>query len=309
MLRIKAKEDATVEVIDGSFPLGSRDTLKVIIEDDIIKNYIKTIGTDTCLKQNNIIAYGDFNETRDIQNVDISEISKNTSVGLISGYGTNYSRCLKCATTNKTGSGKIIFNTTNKLSIGKYKFVFYINTNTDVSFYFDGTIEDSINVEPTNNDWKKIVTELEVTNINEFKIFMECATGICYIDTMSLFRLKDEIQKNAIDSVGFRLNFLNPEHEIINYGEDEDGIINYGEDEDGMYVLMYFPPITCVDYQDNLLCNFDVYLTQEPRVKQLGDTYYPSEIEDLIYQSQDFILHGYIVSDSIEDVELNVGKI
>lgn len=69
MLEIRAKENATIAVEKGSFPLGGRNKIKIYIEDEIIKQYVKTLNTNVSITEANLYQYGTFSNESDIKNV------------------------------------------------------------------------------------------------------------------------------------------------------------------------------------------------------------------------------------------------
>lgn len=309
MLTIKAKENATVEVVEGSFPLGERNTLKVIIEDDVLKQYVKSIGTNTTLNENNLYPYGDFNYPEDMKNVQLN-LNPQSTVNIENGYGQNYSRCLHCKTENVTqGLGHCILNPVSVLDDGyKYKLVFYILCKDDTEVIVSAQNIETFKVK-TNNEWKQIITEFDCTERKFALDFSTETSGEFYIDSVLLFKAEDEIFRDYYENIVFEIKKY--PQQLTGYEYETERIISYsGPDDEDISVLMYFPPITQLDYADNLCCKLDVYLTSKVEEdKILGDTYYNTEDREYIYKSDMFILTGYILPPESDRYELTVGKI
>ena len=306
MIELIAKENATIAYKNNTFPLGQRGQIKITIEDPNIIDYINGIHTYTCISENNLYSYGDFNCDSDIKNL-VLDLKKDSSVSITSGYGINYSRCLKCESGGTSLGLCLLKPNMNKLTIGKkYILSFYINCPTDTF--------DSLNIEAnsynitdfdTNKDseWQFIKYEFEADS-EDFVLSIDIlkANSIIYIDNVELFLSDDEIINNSFDELGFEIQILNPLQnteitEVINYSKPED---------EEKYIILYLPEITTVDIQDNLLCKFNINLLSEPKNKYLGNTTY-FKVKDCIYSSDPFILNGYIILDT--DIKLEVEEI
>lgn len=302
MLEIVAKENATIDVIEGSFPLGARNTVKIDIEDDVIKQYIKAIGTNTCLIENNLYQYGNFDYPEDIEgNVELS-LNKDSSVKVVDGYGVNYSRCLQCISSDD-GLGICRFIPTSNTKIGKkYKLSCQINAleETNASVSINGT--ETIEVKADAN-WNTVVTEFDAVSEDFYFGISISGKGTLYLDNLMLFEVENEIIDNIYDNIEFEISVVNPiQDTIINE------VINYSKaDEENVTILMYLPPITVVDFQDNLLCKLKINLYQEQKEKYLGNSEY-NKFKNCVYISEPFILTGYIMPEGYR-YELVVGKV
>lgn len=309
MLKIKAKEDSTIEVIEGKFPLGQRNTIKVYFDDEIVKKYINLIGTNTCLAENNLFPYGNFDYKSDINNISLN-LNENSEVSIVSGYGYDYSRCLKCSTTNsEQGLGSCELKPKDKLINGKeYIISCYIATIDDTLVYFN--IDDNlVPLKYSDNNLHFFTYKFTATK-EDFKLKINMTTtGTCYIDSLQMFLAENEIKENKCDILDFEVKILNP----IQYKEINE-LITYGSDIDGTYIILYMPEINLVDFQDNLLCNFNVSVAFQQRNIYLGDSEY-NKIKEYIYNSDKFILSGYILpvksegGCDCEGYELTVGAI
>lgn len=305
MLEIKAKSDATIDVIDGAFPLGLRNTIKINIEDDNIKQYIKTIGTDTCIQENNLFSYGNFNYFSDIDNLQLN-LNMYSSAVIAPGYGHDYSGCLYCKSEDeKDGLGTVtMIPDKSKLEIGKdYTLSCYVNITENTDLYFDisGTL-----VNPTQQKDKWVFFTHKFTAESEdFSLsFVLPSTGEFYVDSVQLFLSDQEIIDNYYDNLKFSVDILNPCQTTI-----IDRVVNYSKpDNESVYVILYLPEITTVDFQDNLLCKLRISLLQEQRDKYLGQSEY-NKIEECVYNSQEFILNGYMLPPDSGEYELVVGSI
>lgn len=298
MLKIKAKENATIEVVDGSFPLGSRDIIQIDIEDEILKQFIKTIGTETCLPEYNLYDYGSFNRKDSVKNIQMS-LNTDSSVNIIDGYGINYSRCLHLVA-GESGLGVCKLVPTTKPIKGKeYKLSCCVNTKSEnISLNINN--KEKIKV-PKTEDWQTI-SEKFIFDSDEFTLYVEMPDkSELYLDSLMLFEADKEILDNKYDDIEFDIEILNP---IQRTKIDE--VVYYTEDGS---VTLNVPPITVVDYQDNLLCQLNVNIFREPKEKYLGNSYY-HKFKECVYTSDPFILSGYVIpSDEDRDVVLTVGRV
>lgn len=299
MLKIIAKENATIKVEQSNFPLGVRDTIKIKIEDPIIKQYIKSINTETCIPEYNLYSYGNFDNVTDVEFIKTS-LNAGSSVSVADGYGVNCSRCLKCEA-GDLGLGLCVLKPTTPVIHGlQYKLSCYVNTDTDVELMING---ESVIINSTNGEWKQAY--IEFIPETEVSLSINISNkGTLYFDSLMLFESSKEIHDNYFDNVEVEVVVKNPiQDTVINE------IINYSDPNDkDTFVLMYVPPITVVDYQDNLLCQLRVNLYQEPKDKYLGDTEY-NKVKECVYNSDPFILTGYILPPDSDRYELVVGDI
>lgn len=299
MLKITAKENATVSVEQGDFPLGARDTMEIRIEDPIIKQYIESVNTNTCIPEYNLYAYGNFDSPSEIENIKVS-LNQGSSVAIVDGYGRNYSRCLKCEA-GESGLGLCVLKPTTPAIHGlQYKLSCYVNTDTDIELMAN---DESVVIHSTNGEWQQAYIEFIPEDDVSLSIVM-LNKGTLYFDSLMLFESSKEIHENYFDNVEIEVVVNNP---IQNTTINE--IINYSNPNDkDTSVLMYVPPITVVDYQDNLLCQLRVNLYQEPKDKFLGDVQY-NKVKECVYDSDPFILTGYILPPDSDRYELTVGSI
>lgn len=306
MLNIKAKENSTVEVINGSFPIGERNTIKVEFEDDLIKQYMKGMHTYTCIPEQNMYSYGNFNNEYDIEKLNLN-LNIDDVVEIASGFGVDYSRCLHCVSNNESqGLGLVELkpDNGNKLTIGtKYIFSAYVSCTTDTTAYLD--LKD---IEILYITDKEEQVKYEFTAEKEdFSVTIDIlGAGECYIDNVQLFPAEQEIIENYYDNIDVTIEILNP----VQHNSKLNTIINYSKPEDeNQFILIFMPPtITSLDSFDNILCRLTVNVLQEPKVKILGDSHY-SKIEECIYRSEEFILSGYILPPDSDRYELVVGSV
>lgn len=285
MITIKAKENATIEVVDGSFPLGQRNCIKVYIEDQTVKDIINSIGTDTMIKPDNLYSYGNFSSLSDINSVkfNLSSLENNVSV--------NFDNSLRVFGSSEENKQSCILKADRyDLIPGKtYTISCYLSCdelNSELTLecqpYFNNTI-----VCENKTIEKQIWTTsfVATTSKTEFDLTV-VAKGNWYISNLQLFSIEKEINK-YYDDIYFSVNVENP---IQNISIDRLVTLN----KEDMYIILYLPPVTLVDYQDNLLCRFSINLLQEPRNKYLGDSIYNKE-NICIYNSETFILNGYMI--------------
>lgn len=307
MLRIKAKENATIEVLDGSFPLGERNTIKVYFEDSIIKYYFSLLHTYTCIPEQNLYTYGDFRDEDDISNI-VKDLNVNCSASIVSGYGINYSRCLYCCSENDLGFGTINFplpKNTNIVPGTKYIFSVYISSDADTKATLNLENIQSIDIADGDGSFKQYKYEFVADNNTVNLNFTIIGKGSCYIDNLQLFPADQEIIENNYDNIDIKINILNPCGNVRSFGQ----VINYSEPEsEEYYVLLYVPPITMVDMFDNILCNVSLDVNYEPKVKILGDSHY-EKIKENVYLSEPFTLTGYIMPPESDRFEIVAGSI
>lgn len=301
MLEIRAKEDATIAVEKGSFPLGGRDKIKIYIEDEIIKQYIKTLNTNVSTVEANLYQYGTFSNESDIKNISYN-LKLGASVKIAPGFNDNYSRCLYCHAEN-TGLGTCILKPSKQVEISTldipYKFSCRVAATEGTTAYLKCKGADILSI-PADGEWHQIYTTF--TAKENFEVSVEMLSqGDIYIDDLDLFKSEDEVIDNYFDNIEFEVSILNS---CSSSNVKINDIITYGND----FVILDVPPIINVDYQDNILCQLIVNLYQMPRLQILGDTEY-NKVKECVYQSDPFILTGYILPPDSDNVELIVGKV
>lgn len=298
MLEIKAKENATIDVIKGTFALGDRNTIKIDIDDDVIKQYLKAVGTDTCIPENNLYTYGNFDYPEDVMSKLKLALNSKSKVEVVDGYGINCSRCLHCVSGSYQGLGLCELPSDSYITKDeKYKLSckFLISEGTDA--YINGQQL----VTTKYNEWQDFVFEFNAT-VGETYYYLPIqivGEGEIYIDNLMLFKSEDEVKENQFDNVEFCVSICNPKQDII-----INEVVNYTDNS----IIMYVPPITVVDFQDNLLCKLSINLYQEQKDKYLGDIKY-NKIKECVYNSEPFILTGYILPPESDRYELSVGQV
>ena len=307
MIEISAKENATVDVIQSDFPLGKRDKLLLHIGDPVIKDLISLKNTGTCNENDNYYKYGQFNSTNNL----ILDIQPQTSVTISPGKGINYSNCLYCKSIE--GYNKIIFPLSNNIKLIKdkeYVLTCYINV---IKGKVNLTTEDNIfNIEQqilndNDDDWVQIRQEFTALSedFNLWAIFEnDCEF---YIDFLLFFEKDKEIKlpENNIAAEIDIISPFNPKnnkiYKVINWNKDED--------KNEVQVLFYFPEITVVDFQDNILCDLKIFQHLPEKVSTLGNVVY-HEVNTVIFESEPFVLNGYIIPLDVGiDVDLVTAQI
>lgn len=301
MLEIRAKEDATVTVEKGSFPLGGRDRIKIYIEDEIIKQYVKTLNTNISTTETNLYHYGAFYNQSDIKNVNYS-LKLGASVEIAPGFNDNYSRCLHCHA-ESAGLGTCVLKPNEQVEISTldipYKFSCRVAATEGTTAYLRCKGAGILSI-PADGEWHQIYTTFIAKE--DFEVSVEMLSqGDVYIDDLDLFKSENEIIDNYFDNIEFEVNILNP---CSSSNVKINDIITYGDD----FVILNVPPIINVDYQDNILCQLVVNLYQIPKLQILGDTEY-NKVKECVYQSDPFVLTGYILPPDSDNVELIVGKV
>lgn len=301
MLAIRANDNATVDVLEGSFPLGDRNTMRIIIADNIIKNYINEIGTNTCIPAKNLYSYGDFSCEDDIGHISYS-VKIGDEVMIAKGFGTNINPCLYCKGEDLDINMKPDINQVDTYNNIKYKFSCTVcaTENTDAHLVLKGV---GILDVPADGEWHELVKEFTPTedfnlNINTLGV------GTIYIDNVMLFKSADEIYENIADDLEFEVEIKNPIQDTV-----ISDVINFSKaDETEPYVTLYVPPITVVDYASNIMCKLRISVLSDPTTKYLGDTHY-NKVKQCIYYSDPFILTGYVVPIESDRYELVAGSI
>lgn len=304
MLVINAKSNSKVDVLSGDFPVGDRNTLKVIFEDPIIQHFIDTSHTNTCADENNLYSYGKFDDTSYIKFITKGEDVDATIVG---GYGTDLSKCLKIGVDGTLGECKL---SADKGMIEKGKsYIFSCMALADPNVSFAklncAAINQSIqllSIGTWQNYFIKFTAEEDLT----FDCIVEASgKGNVLLDNIQLFLASDEIIQNTFDMLEVELELINPCQVMPPINE----VINFSSpDSEEKYALLYFPPITVLDIQDNILCRLVVRLIYQEKDQYLGNTAYYRP-KQTIYESDPFILTGYIVPPDANKYELTVGKI
>lgn len=293
MLQINAKENAVIEVVDGYFPLGQRNTIKINILDEAIKAQITPFYTGDCEKEKDSYSYGSFSLPTDIDYVNIKNAPADSLVNIVDGYGRNFSRCLHYLTVeDSNGYIELPPDKTNVVKDSKYVFSGYIKvtkgTTIVSSDYFN--LQYTADTDKTENDWVFIREEFTATTNYDFSLKITNDTNTeCYIDTVKLFLASDEIV--STDNTKAAIKILSPyvpDHSIINKE------ITWSFTDDSVSVYLYVDDITVVNFQDDILCKLCIYQTVPHIIEYLGDYTYNKEYE-IVYDSEEFILNGYII--------------
>lgn len=303
MIEISAKESATINVLQSDFPLGKRDKLLLHIEDPVIKDLVSLKNTGICDENNNYYKYGQFNSTNNL----ILDVQPQTSVTILPGKGIDYSNCLYCKSVE--GYNKITFPLSNNATLIKdkeYVLSCYINV---IKGEVNLTTEDntfSIK-QQTTEDWIQI--RQEFTAVSETFNLITVFENDCefYIDSLFLFEKDKEtrIPENNIVAEIDIIGPFNPKNNKINK------VINWYKDEENneVQILFYFPEITVVDFQDNILCELKIFQHLPKKVSTLGNVVY-HDMNTIVYKSEPFVLNGYIIPlDANIDIDLTVAQI
>lgn len=298
MIEINAKENSTVEVVTGDFPIGNRNTILVNIQDPLVNDKLKITGTGTCYEQNNEYTYGQFENENDIYKIEIS-LNENASIGIVSGIGINYSRCLQCiAKDNGLGTVNMKPDKLN-ITIGNtyiFSCYFYLKQGITNIIAKDNQNNEIFNINNTTvtDDWV-FISQTFTAKEEGFNLYIDIpTTGECYFDNIMLFNSINEIMGNlSINDINVIINILNP----CNYNvKNISKIINweYNKVTEQNSVILFMPEITVLDYKDNILCELIIYQKYPKKVVELGNTIY-NEKTSIIYKSEPFILNGYIL--------------
>lgn len=309
MIVLKAKDNATIEYVDNRFPLGQRTSALIQIEDKLINEQLKLIYTGNCEDKYNYFSYGDFEDCCEVKKNITAELNPDCIVDVVSGEGYNYSNALMLYAPKDKDLGKLSL----KIDAGKFtadtKYIFSCKLKLlsgNLSFTLGNQI---INVVTDSQDWITVRQEFTVTDTNISSLEVNFNGGKCYVDNIKLFDSKYEI-KDSDDELNVEIKILNP----CNYDTKIDKVINWNtsiccckeDTEERLIVLLYVPPITVVDFADNLLCKFVISRKLPKRIAYLDNIVY-NEVNNIIYESQDFVLQGYITPKAITKVSLVSG--
>ena len=319
MLEINVNENSKITTIQDKFPLGNRDTILVHVKDKLLNERLNVVGTGTCDYVNNYYTYGNFDDQSDLNNI-ILDLGTDSVVNIVSGVSNNISNCLHlyCSKDNQDfGIVKLVPNKQSYLSSGEYMISYYINVpcgTCSVLYVLNGTTiktttytyEDSIHSTDSTDGWIKTVDTISVDSIGNFYITFQFESGIetnVYFDSLMLFNKTDEKEEPEY-SVNCEIDIINP----CNIYNTIDRVISWTKNEDDTVdILLYFPEITNVDFQDNLLCKLKFFMYLPEKIVSLGNTIYNKEILE-IYNSSPFILTGYILPD-INDFDLTANLV
>lgn len=301
MLELNAKENATVEVIEGNFPLGQQNVIKINVLDKIIAERINIINTGVCSTEYNYYSYGKFDSDKDINKLTLN-LKQGSIVNIVDGAGQNFSKCLHCQSSKSNDLGLV--------ELLPDKFSVQENVEYILSFYAKGTAtitadnsyDEFINIEVNCKDWTFF--EQKFTSLSDvFDLYISMnANEECYIDNVMLFESSNEIKMES-NAITAEIDIINPCNNV-----SIDRIINWDKKDDVISVYMYMPPITVVDYKDSITCNLKIYQRLIPKIQTtVGDFFY-SEDKEIIYNSDNFNLSGYIIPIDL-DVSLNVDRI
>lgn len=293
MLEITAKENATIAITNGEFPLGQRNSIKVNIEDELLKEHNSTFKTGICKKEYNYYTYGNFDEL----NTEYIKVYNETNereqenpenyLTISQGYKENSSNCLHCITTDKIISIDFLTNNDSLISYDDESDTFI------VSFDFislKGTVTAIIGTAEYDlskyTEWFKFKADSKTYDKITLKV---SKNSEFYLDNLYLFNSKNEIIDHNLKA---EIKIINPCY------YDNKGILDNTFNWTDNSVMFDMPSnITSVDYQDNILCQLIFYYFR-PKYYNYLDNYIYNKEKDIIYTSENFTLHGYVMPDS-----------
>lgn len=305
MINLVAKENATIEVVDGTFPLGRKQQAKIVIEDDVLKSYLQKEPTGTCLPDKNMF----FNDALMTYVKSYSGIAKPEYVPY---FDENHSGCMYIKTIMGDSHYCKIEPQNKHLETGKeYIFSFYYySVDCTVTYIKIPDFPDLVfPITPhEDNKWThqifKFTYDKSMETLFNGFVFEIKGDGSFYIDSFQLFNVKDEVYINKLEGLKFELC------DIMNRYYKAEDVAAFGED----YLIMNLPPITYVDYRDCVTLEFVVVYTVSEKDFYLGNSiYYPEKT--IVYKSDPFILSGFVCGTGEfgegggEPVELVVGKV
>lgn len=298
MLELIAKDNTEVSVSDGLFPIGQKDTVKIYIEDKIIKDKVTSLDTGVCNPQYNYYSYGYFLNVTDINNIS-QNLNNNCKIDITNTVIHNEnSNSLHLVSNNNNGLGivrlktdKNIVNSTSNQFIfscglfvksGIVNLVFTDNNNTVVLDKNYDVTDDWVDLKETfvaTANLQFITLQINIQN-----------TGEAYIDAISVYNSENET-KNINYDLCVNLVIDNPH--CMN-SKNINHVINWNKDSinDKLWVLLDFPEITYVDACNNILCRLVITQKLKEKVSTLGNILY-NKTDNVIYNSQQFLLTGY----------------
>lgn len=298
MLELIAKDNTEVSVSDGLFPIGQKDTVKIYIEDKIIKDKVTSLDTGVCNPQYNYYSYGYFLNVTDIDNIS-QNLNNNCKIDITNTVIHNEnSNSLHLISNNNNGLGivrlktdKNIVNSTSNQFIfscglfvksGIVNLVLTDNNNTVILDKNYDVTEDWVDLRETfvaTADLQFITLQINIQN-----------TGEAYIDAISVYNSENET-KNINYDLCVNLVIDNPH--CMN-SKNINHVINWNKDSinDKLWVLLDFPEITYVDACNNILCRLVITQKLKEKVSTLGNILY-NKTDNVIYNSQQFLLTGY----------------
>lgn len=298
MLELIAKDNTEVSVSDGLFPIGQKDTVKIYIEDKIIKDKVTSLDTGVCNPQYNYYSYGYFLNVTDIDNIS-QNLNNNCKIDITNTVIHNEnSNSLHLISNNNNGLGiirlktdKNIINSTSNQFIfscglfaksGIVNLVLTDNNNTVILDKNYDVTEDWVDLRETfvaTADLQFITLQINIQN-----------TGEAYIDAISVYNSENET-KNINYDLCVNLVIDNPH--CMN-SKNINHVINWNKDSinDKLWVLLDFPEITYVDACNNILCRLVITQKLKEKVSTLGNILY-NKTDNVIYNSQQFLLTGY----------------
>lgn len=296
MMEIIAKDNATIQSINNRFPLGQRDTIKIHIEDEVIKSRLNLQGTGQCFKKFNLFSYGYFDNRNDLNNVEYFKANYHNA----SGINGNTSRCLYVCMDNKVDS-YVKFKSSKTLKPG-VEYTFSFLCTEDLTGYILTNIHTIENIEVTKSKldgWYLHKSDkFTVDETVAFDFILNGFTSEFYIDNISVFEADKEILDSA--DIEAEIEITNPKQDLI-----IDNLVKWYKDDNDTYVILCVPSITVVDYRDSITCKLNIFEPLAGRYKKFGNVTY-TKCRDTIYQSELFNLEGYILR---TDVNLDVEEI
>lgn len=297
MIVLKAKDNATIEYVDNRFPLGQRTSALVKIEDKLINEQLKLIYTGNCEDKYNYFSYGNFENCCEVKKNMIAELNPDCVAEIANGEGYKFSNALRLYAPKDKDLGKLSLKIDAGTIIANTKYVFSCKLKLlsgNLKFILGNQ---TVDVVTDSQNWVTIRQEFTASDdITIDSLGINFSSGKCYIDNIKLFNSKYEI-KNSDDEFTVEIKILNP----CNYDTKINKIINWNTSlccckeytEEQLNVLLCVPPITVVDFADNLLCRLIISRKLPKRIAYLDNIVY-NEVNNIIYESQDFILQGYV---------------
>lgn len=330
MIELIANENSTIDVINGEFPIGQRNTIKIRLEDKLLnKKDINFTGTGTCDVKFNLLSYGNFDTTSAISNL-ILNLSEDTTVtventDICKNDIINKSNCLHCYTSNsiKDGYGKI------ELPLNNASNNFVNNSEYILSFYAIGknskvTVKDSANITYTSIQvddsmwtWQQYKVKFMISSNSRIpSIFIESmnkdSESEIFIDSIYMFESQYENLEPKDNKLESKIIITNPLPirtlcRVLSYTK-------FVYNDEGDYyidVLMAMPDnIVNLDIYNNIRCQFGIMEKLPEKITTLGNSFYTDD-RSYIYLSEAFTLNGYLVSplDFDAQIDLVVDKI
>lgn len=300
MIELIAKENATIKTTDNRFPLGQQTTATVHIQDKYIIDALQVSHTGSCDTQYNYFSYGLFQDIKYANKYITKELNHDCIADIVEGEGYKTTNALMCFAPEGKELGKVTlqpdiissFEPSKKYILSCKVRLMSGELSLDIS-------NQNIPVNLSRDEWFNIRSEF-TADTTDCDLNIDLVGGKCYISDIKLFESQYEL--NDTDALfKTEIKILNP----CNYDVNINKVANWQISEENVDVVLGVPPITVVDFQDNLLCKFIISRTLPKRSSYLDNIVY-NRTNSVIYESEPFTLRGYIIPPGLDVTKVSV---